>query len=141
MRSLILSAVIAMVGISPAARAASDAAAFDGTWDVIAICAGTTQGAFSYTLQFPAQVASGVLHGVYGTAGKSASMTLDGTIQSDGTAKFEARGLTGDSDFAGGNVKPATPYGYDVTATFKGSRGTGAKVGGPRACNYSFTRH
>jgi hypothetical protein len=126
---------------SPAAAAGRDPAAFDGTWDVLALCPSTADGAFGYTLQFTAQVKAGVLHGLYGIQGKPSSMTLDGTIQPDGSAKFAAKGLTGDSDYTQAKVKPATPYGYDVTATFKSSRGTGTRVGGTRICNYSFTRH
>ena len=121
MRTLICTAVVMALGLSPASAAGLDSAAFDGTWDVIAFCP-STDGALGYTLQFVADVKGGVLHGLYGTQGKPASMTLDGTFQPDGTAKLAAKGLTGDSDFSQGSIKPATPYGYDVTATFKGSR-------------------
>ncbi len=137
---LILAALLLPSG-SPAVAAGSDPAAFDGTYDVIALCPSTSDGAFGYTLQFTAQVTAGVLHGVYGTEGKPASMTLDGPIQPDGSAKFAAKGLTGDSDYTQAKVKSATPYAYDVNATFKGSRGTGTRVGGTRICNYSFQRH
>jgi len=124
----------------PAAAAGpSDPAGFDGSWSVIALCPSTTDGAFGYTLQFAAGVKSGVLHGQYGTAGQPASLALDGPIAPDGTAKFAAKGLTGDSDYTQAKVKPATPYSYDVTAQFKGSRGTGTRVGG-RICNYTFQR-
>jgi hypothetical protein len=92
-----------------------------------------------YTLPFVAEVKAGVLHGLFGTEGKPASMTLDGTIQPDGSARLAAKGLSGDAVFSGG-MKPATPYGYDVTATFKGSRGTGTKTTAGRICNYTFQR-
>jgi hypothetical protein len=131
---------IASSAALPALAVGSDPAAFDGSWDVIAFCPSTASGTFGYTLQFAAQVKSGLLHGVYGTEGKPASLVLDGPIQPDGSAKLAAKGLTGDSDYTQGKVKPATPYGYDVTATFKGSRGTGTWVGGTRICNYSFQR-
>ncbi len=140
MRNLILCASILTLGLLPVAKAASGPTAFDGTWDVIALCPSTTDGALGYTLRFSAQVKSGVLHGVYGTEGAASSMTLDGTIAPDGSAKFAAKGLTGDSVYTQARVKPATPYGYDVTATFKGSRGSGTRVGDTRICNYSFTR-
>ncbi len=137
----VLAAVVGLEVPSPAAVAAGpDLAAFDGRWDVLALCPSTGDGALGYTLRFTAQVSAGVLHGLYGAEGKASSMTLDGTIQSDGSAKFAAKGLTGDSDYTQAKVKPATPYGYDVTATFKGSRGSGTRVGG-RVCNYTFTRH
>jgi len=137
---LVLAAMLAPSALAPAGAAGSDPAAFDGTWDVIALCPSTSDGAFGYTLQFTAQVKAGALHGVYGTEGKPSSMTLDGAIQPDGSAKFAAKGRTGDSDYTQAKVKPATAYGYDVTATFKGSRGTGTRVGGTRICNYTFTR-
>ena len=140
MRSLILSAIVLAVGGLPVAKAAADSASFDGTWDVIALCPSTADGALGYTLQFTAEVKAGVLHGVYGTAGKASSLTLDGTIQPDGSSKFAAKGMTGDSAFTQAKVKPATPYSYDVTASFKGSRGTGTRIGGTRICNYSFAR-
>jgi hypothetical protein len=135
---LILSAML-MASAPP--LAAADPAAFDGSWSVIALCPSTADGAFGYTLQFAAQVKGGVLHGLYGTEGKPASMTLDGAIQPDGSAKLAAKGFTGDSDYTQAKVKPATPYAYDVTATFKGSRGTGTRVGGTRICNYTFQRN
>jgi hypothetical protein len=139
---LILSAMLVASAASPAVAAgASDPAAFDGSWSVIALCPSTADGAFGYTLQFAAQVKGGVLHGLYGTEGKPASMTLDGAIQPDGSAKLAAKGFTGDSDFTQAKVKPATPYAYYVTATFKGSRGTGTRVGGTRICNYTFQRN
>lgn len=141
MRGLILSAIVVAIGLSPVMAAAPDAAAFDGTWDVLVLCPSTADGAFGYTLQFTAQVKSGLLHGLYGTAGKPSSLTLDGTIEPDGTAKFAAKGLTGDSVYTQAKAKPATAYSYDVTATFKGSRGSGVRVGGSRTCNYTFTRH
>ncbi len=132
--------LILMMLASSAVPAAADPATFDRTWDVLALCPATADGAFGYTLQSSAQVKAGVLHGLYGTEGKPSFLMLDGTIQPDGTAKFAAKGLTDDSDYTQAKVKPATPYGYDVTATFKGSRGTGTRVGGTRICNYSFQR-
>jgi hypothetical protein len=117
----------------------ADAGGFDGSWDVIAVCP-STGTAMGYTLQFPAQVTGGVLHGVYGTPGQASSMALDGTIQTDGSAKFMAKGLTGDSTFSAPKAKAGTPYSYEVAAAFKGSRGTGTRTDGTRVCNYSFTR-
>lgn len=136
---LVLVAMLASSAVAPAGAAGSDPAAFDGAWDVIAVCppAGSAMG---YTLQFTAEVKGGVLHGVYGTAGQASSLTLDGPIQPDGTAKFAAKGLTGNAVFTGGQANQV-PYAYDVTATFKGSRGIGSRVGGTRTCNYSFQRH
>jgi len=135
---LTLTAMLLPAFMGPAAVAAPDPGAFDGTWDVLALCP-AENGALGYNLRFTAEVKAGVLHGLYGTEGKASSMTLDGTIQPDGTATFAAKGLTGETFYT--NAKPATPYGYDVTATFKGSRGSGTRVGGTRTCNYTFVRH
>jgi hypothetical protein len=139
---LVLNLALALVAASPSAAAgSSDPLRFDGSWGVIALCPSTPDGAFGYTLQFTAEVKAGVLHGQYGAAGQPASLALDGAIQPDGTAKLAAKGFTGDSDFTQAKVKPATPYGYDVTAQFKESRGTGTRVGPGRICNYSFVRN
>src|SRR5579862_1538329 len=138
-RALVLMVALAASGLPRSVEAASDAAGFDGTWSVVALCPATGGGTSNYTLQFTAQVTAGVLHGVYAGDGKTSSLTLDGSIQPDGTAKFTAKGRTGDSSFSQNNAKPGTPYGYDVTATFKGNRGSGTRVGG-RVCNYTFVR-
>ena len=119
--------------------AASDTAAFDGTWIVILVCPHGADGAFGYTLQFDAAVKAGVLHGELGTQGKPGSLTLDGTIESDGTAKLAVKGLTGDPDYSTAHARQATPYAYDVSGHFKGSNGTGTRIGG-RYCNFSFQR-
>jgi hypothetical protein len=139
--ALLLNLAIAPVAVSSAVAAgASDGTRFDGSWGVIALCPSTADGAFGYTLQFTAEVKAGMLHGQYGTAGQPASLALDGVIQPDGTAKLAAKGFTGDPDYTQAKAKPSTPYGYDVTARFEGSRGTGTRVGG-RICNYSFQRN
>lgn len=131
--------LVPLAGLPATAAGPSDAAAFDGSWSVLALCPATPDGAFGYTLQFTAEVKSGVLHGQYGTAGQASSLALDGTIAPDGSAKLAAKGFTGDALYSQAKVKAATPYSYDVTAQFKGSRGTGTRVGG-RTCNYTFQR-
>ncbi len=52
--------LILMMLASSAVPAAADPATFDRTWDVLALCPATADGAFGYTLQFSAQVKAGV---------------------------------------------------------------------------------
>ena len=130
---------VALVLHATHSSAAPETAAFDGTWTVILVCPRAADGAFGYTLQFDAGVKAGVLHGQLGSPGKPGSLALDGTIEPDGTSKLAAKGLTGDPDYTTGRVREATPYAYDVSAHFKGSNGTGTRIGG-RYCNFSFQR-
>lgn len=134
MRALALLAVLIA-----ALPAAAHAATFDGGWNVIILCPNTADGVVGYTLQFTAEVKGGVLHGQQGTAGKPSSLALDGTIEADGTAKLSVKGRTGATIFTTNNAQEGTPYSYDVTARFNGSRGTGSRVGG-RVCNFSFQK-
>lgn len=60
-------------------------------------------------------------------------------VKPDGTAKINAHGLTGDSDYAVGHVAKGTLYAYHVEARFEDSRGTGRRVE-LRPCDYSFVK-
>jgi hypothetical protein len=118
---------------------AGDPGSFDGHWNVLVLCPNTPEGVIGYTLRFSADVKGGTLHGQQGTPGQSSSMSLDGTIEPDGTAKLTVKGKTGSGFYTTGNVPSGSPYGYDVTAKFQGARGSGERVG-DRVCNYTFTR-
>lgn len=128
---------LALMAALQSGTAAADAGSFDGHWNVLALCPPTPNGLPAYTYQFSGDVKAGVFHALQGTAGQPGSLTVDGPIQSDGTAKFAAKGLTGSTLYT--NVPAGSPYGYDVTAKFQGARGTGERVGG-RTCTYTFTR-
>jgi hypothetical protein len=108
---------------------------FDGTWQIAIACQplGKAEG---YTIQFPAQVKDGNLHGLRGTEGKPESLILDGRIQVDGSADIYAHGLTGNSRYTPGALPPGSPIGYHIQAKFDGSSGTGSRVE-LRACNFT----
>ena len=115
------------------------ASRFDGMWNVTTVCGKHPDGASGYTLQYVAQVKDGFLRGTYGTEGTANSLRLQGDIQPDGSAKLDAKGLTGDPKF---NIKGApsgVPYGYQVAAHFEGSRGTG-RASLIRGCDLTFDK-
>lgn len=125
-------------GTSPPA---ADAGRFDGAWDVTLSCSAVegSGSAKGYIYRFPAQVKDGVLHGRHGAEGSPGWVALDGAIRPDGAAGLEARGLSGDPDYALGHVAKSTPYAYRVEARFNESRGTGRRMGG-RPCDLDFVR-
>jgi class 3 adenylate cyclase len=133
---------------SPSAAVASDkgpsaspgsVARFDGAWSVIVDCPKHSDGALGYTLEFIAQVKNGVLQGEHGTEGNANWLRLQGDIQPDGSAKLDAKGLTGDPRYNVKSVQRGVPYAYQVDARFDGSRGTGRRLQ-LRACDLTFTR-
>jgi len=112
---------------------------FDGKWNVTVNCPKHDDGALGYTLELVAEVKDGFLRGAKGSEGGAGSLRLEGPIQLDGRATFDARGVTADPKF---NVKGApmgTPYAYTVSARFEGSRGTGRRTQ-VRACLLTFVK-
>ncbi len=91
-----MSALILAATLASTAHAQDRNHPFDGTWLVILRCDAARDGAAGYTFNFLAAVKDGVLHGEYGVRGQASSLSLDGTIQPDGTALLFAHGLTGD---------------------------------------------
>ena len=116
----------------------ASAGRFDGTWNVTLDCpkTGTAQG---YVNRFVAQVRDGYLQGDFGTQGTAGSLRLSGSIQPDGTATLDAKGLTGDPKYNPTGGSAGTRYGYNVVAEFDGARGTGRRVQ-VRSCDLTFTR-
>lgn len=115
-----------------------DAWRFDGSWNVVVFCP-QSDGAPASAFRFMAGVKDGVLHGQRGDGGSRGSVTLEGTIQPDGTARLRASGITNDADEVLGVAPRDTSYVYQVAARFEGSRGLGARVEG-RVCHLNFTR-
>jgi hypothetical protein len=133
---------------SPSATLASDrgpraspgnVARFDGAWNVVVDCPKHSDGAFGYTLEFVAQVKNGALWGEHGSEGNANWLRLEGGIQPDGSAKLDAKGLTGDPKFNVKSVQKGAPYAYQVEARFEDSRGTGRRLQ-LRACVLTFTK-
>jgi class 3 adenylate cyclase len=112
---------------------------FDGKWIVTVNCPKHDDGAQGYTMELVAEVKDGFLRGAKGSEGGAGSLRIEGPIQLDGRATFDARGVTADPKF---NVKGApmgTPYAYTVSARFEGSRGTGRRTQ-VRACLLTFVK-
>lgn len=105
----------------------ADRTHFDGTWQATISCSGAA-GAQGYTRQLTSQVKGGVFHGEHGTEGQLNWMTVDGTIQLDGSSEIFVQGIISDSVFAVGNVSAGSKYSYHVLAKFEGMSGTGARV-------------
>ena len=112
---------------------------FDGTWNVTVDCAKTVNGAFGYVFEFTAQVKDGYLRGEQGTEGAPGSLRLQGLIQPDGSARLDAKGLTGDPKYNDKNSQSGSAYGYQVAAQFDGTHGSGRRLQ-LRACNLTFVR-
>ena len=92
-----------------------------------------------YVYELVAQVKDGYLRGEQGTEGAPGSLKLHGEIQPDGSARLDAKGLTGDPKYNVKGVSSGVPYSYQVAARFEGSRGTGRRLQ-LRACDLTFTR-
>jgi hypothetical protein len=134
-RILAILSVVLMALPLPSAAAGR----FDGTWNVIVHCEPAPDRTLAYTYRFVATVKEGVLHGEHGVKETAGWLTLDGPIKPDGSATLEARGLTGDPNYAIGHVRQLTGYGYHVAAHFEGSQGSGERVE-DRACTVGFQK-
>jgi class 3 adenylate cyclase len=132
-------AASAPVVVASAGKPAAEAPwRFDGTWNVTLTCP-KTDTAQGYVNKFVAQVREGYLQGDLGTEGTPGWLRLQGSIQPDGTATFDVKGLTGDPKYSVKNDRLGTPYGYNVVAEFEGARGTGRRLQ-VRACDLTFAR-
>ena len=112
---------------------------FDGKWNVTVDCPKHTDGTFAFTIELVAQVRDGVLRGERGTEGTPNWFRLQGVIEPDGSAKLDAKGLTGDPKYSVGGVGQGTPYAWSATARFDGSRATGRRTQ-LRSCDLTFTK-
>jgi hypothetical protein len=94
---------------------------FDGSWQSTIACPGA-RGAGGYTIELAAEVKDAVFHAERGAEGMPNRLTVDGTIQPDGSAELLARGLTVARD------RPGSPYSYRILAKFDKSTGTGNRL-------------
>lgn len=117
----------------------SNAGTWDGTWNVIVVCMTHTDGTLGYKLEFVAQVKDGFLRGDQGSEGSLGWLRLQGPIQPDGSAKLDARGITGDPKYNVAGSAKGAPYAYTVAARFEGSRGSGRRLE-LRACDLRFVK-
>jgi hypothetical protein len=133
-------AIAAPVAAEKAARvAANHAATYDGNWNVTVVCSSTPDGALGYTLVFVAQVKDGFLRGEYGVEGTTNSLKMQGPIQPDGSARLDARGITGDQRYSVNGVAKGSPYKYTVAATFDAASGSGRRLE-LRTCDVRFAK-
>jgi hypothetical protein len=125
---------------APQPVATLDAGRFDGKWTSTMSCPATAK-ALGYTFDFVAQVNGAHLHAQHGTEGAPASMSLDGNIEPDGSALFDAKGYTGLPAYNHGTGAPGILYVFKVAARFDGSSG-GASVVLPagRRCDFKFAK-
>jgi hypothetical protein len=136
-------AALWLAASSAALAQASGAASarFDGDWLVTMACPSNTEdsAARGYKRQFPAQVKGSVLQGEIGTSGAPGWLRIGGTIGSDGSARLDALGRTGNPDYAVDHPPPSSPYSFHIEARFNAAHGTGKRLE-QRVCTFVFER-
>lgn len=120
------------------AATAAQAASFDGEWNVTQDCPDAKE-AKGYTFRYPATVKAAEIHGQFRRVGETPSATLTGTIDADGNAKMNVKGLAGNPQYNLNNVKTGSPVNFDVAGKFEGGKGTGRRTSG-RPCHFTFTK-
>ena len=142
MRVLLIATVGSMLcSASVVAQSVDTSARFDGDWLVTITCPNNTErsAARGYKRQFPARVSDGRIVGEIGTENGPGWLRIEGQIGADGNAMLDARGRTGDPEFAVNQPPPSSPYAYHVEARFDGRRGTGRRLE-QRVCSFDFVR-
>jgi hypothetical protein len=130
---------LVLIALAGALAPAAAAGPFDGSWGVTLNCPRTPKGVLGYVFHFEAQVKDGALRGQKGTKGEPASLTIDGTIATDGQATINADGVTNDTHYTLHNEHTGTPYKYVAVGTFTASHGDAHRTTG-RTCDYTFVR-
>ena len=92
-----------------------------------------------YSRPLTATVTDGVLHAEDKDTNKSNWLTIDGVIPKGGKATLNAKGLTGNSAYAVGGVKPGSVYSYSIDAQFEATHGSG-KRNELRPCTVEFVK-
>jgi hypothetical protein len=120
---------------------AANSSRFDGDWTVTMSCATNTEktAARGYKRQFPAVVKDGTLRGEIGAAEQPGWLLVEGPIGADGHARLDARGRTGDPEYAVGQPPPSSPYSFHIDARFDGAHGDGRRLE-TRTCTFAFDR-
>ncbi len=114
---------------------------FDGAWTVRIDCPATKEesGAKGYTYDFPATVTNGFISGSHGLPTSAGSLRIEGPIAPNGDALLQARGRTGNPDYAVKNPSSGTPYSFRIKAHFEPASGTGSRMES-RVCNFTFKK-
>jgi hypothetical protein len=137
---LLAAASLASAQSAPSASAPSTDR-FDGDWLVTMSCPTNTEksAALGYKRQFIAQVKDGFLRGEQGSEAAPGFLRIGGRIGGDGSALFNARGRTGNPDFAVAHPPSSSPYSFSVEARFDASHGSGKRLE-QRECSFAFDR-
>lgn len=122
----------------PAARGSS-ANPFDGNW-VVAITCPAHKNAGSYAFELHAKVKESNFKADKGVEGEPNWLRIEGHIQSDGIARLEAKGITGNPDRTVGSKARGTAFDYPISAQFEESRGTGRRLKA-RPCDLAFSKY
>jgi hypothetical protein len=117
----------------------SDKTHFDGNW-LMTISCETAAGAQCYSIQIPAQVKNGVFHGQRASEGQPNFVTVDGTIQLDGSAELFVQGVTTVAAYTVGNLPAGSNYAYHIVARFEDTRGAGTRQE-LRPCSFTAVKH
>jgi hypothetical protein len=123
------------------AVAATPPSVFDGHWAVSVVCEDVQKYgrvAKGYTYNFFADIRDGALKAEAGQAGQPGSLTMVGTVQSDGTAELHATGLTASPEMAFG-MRSGMPYSYSMRGTFTQALGKMKRIE-LRPCEATFIR-
>lgn len=113
---------------------------YDGRWAILLVCDDVREkGALvkGYTNRFFVDVRDGRLTGQRGQVGLPDSLTLDGFIQTDGTAEINANGLTGSPEYSVGRVRSSVPFSYHLRGAFTKRSGRATRIE-LRPCEATF---
>lgn len=118
-------------------------ARFDGIWNVSVVCEAVQdkeKSAKGYSISFMSEVKNGQLKGQLGQIGQPSSLTLVGSIQSDGKAEISANGLTGNPDTSLGQLSRGSQYSYKMSGTFTQTSGKAVRLN-VRPCEATFIKN
>ena len=126
-----------------AAIAETKAGSFDGRWQVTLETPEYTDPtgmvARGYTLEFPAEVKDGGLHGDRAIRGQPGWLQIEGAIRANGDAMLQVNGIVNRPEYALTHAETGHAYKYAVKAHFDGGRGSGTRIGG-RISRFTFVR-
>lgn len=139
LRHLLIAAACAGIGLAQAQPAATP---FDGRWQVTLTCDDLKTAnslVKGYTFVFPAQIAGGQLTGQRGDPGQASSITMSGTVDTDGAAAINVDGRTGKPEYVVGRLQPSSPYSYHMKGSFTPTEGKASRLE-VRPCTAVFVR-
>jgi hypothetical protein len=123
---------------APPTASMRPATPFDGVWKVSLLCSATSSTG-GYTMDFPAQVESGIFRGEVGVGGHPGWTKFEGRVLADGTADIYGSGLTGASATTLGGPPPGSSASYHYVTRFDGSRATGTRADN-RPCSFTASK-